>query len=73
MTGSADAVGGTETNSVIAPRRAEFLAGALRDGGWTGTIITRSNPPNEGDAAVMDLDQRRATVELQVTAAPASQ
>lgn len=73
VTGSADAVGGVEVNSVIAPRRAEYLAGTLRDGGWTGTIVTRSSPPTEGDTAVTDLDQRRATVELRAMASPTPQ
>lgn len=73
VTGFADPVGGMEINSVVAPQRAEYLAAALRDRGWTGAIITRSSPPIEGDTAVMDLDQRRATVELRATASPAAQ
>ena len=73
VTGFADPVGGVEINSVVAPERAEFVASALRDRGWTGEIVTRSNPTLADDAASVDLGQRRVTIELQRTATSAAQ
>ncbi len=73
VTGYADAVGGVEINAVVAEERAEFFASALRERGWTGGIVTRFSPTSVGDAAPVDLEQRRVTVELQRSKSPAPQ
>ena len=73
VTGFADPIGSIEINSLVAERRAEFLATALRDRGWSGNVVTRSNPQFAANDLPIDLEQRRATIELQRAASPTSQ
>ncbi|MBT8082892.1 MAG: hypothetical protein KJP08_02215 [Gammaproteobacteria bacterium] len=73
ITGFVDAVGGNEINSVVAPQRAERIAGMLRERGLQGNVQTQSRVPADGDDLTVDPSLRRVLIELQRGALPAPQ